>query len=678
MSLQDVNVFVGTYNDFRYSNGNVYPVTAYPNGLAFFSIQNHGNNHGWWFNPMSNFFEGIRLTHQPSPWISDYGQLILFPQSGNLKITPEDRWTHFDMRKFKMSPTLMEGFLSGYEIRFKLTPSKSGALIHLKYEKDEQKRFNLIGLGGVNEFIKIDNNTLIGTTNVVNHDVDHEIVEYFLVKTNHPFEIDQGKDFASLIFCKDEVEIAFITSFISHEQVKINYERELKGKTFEEVHMLTTKVWESRLNKVTIKTKDKDLRKMFYSALYRANLFPRAFHEFDKNNNPIHFNPHLGEVKLGYYYVDNGFWDTFRTNYPLLSILYPELYQEIIKGYQNYFDENGWYPKWISPNEVSSMTGTLADVVMSEAVIKGVFTKEESKHVLNSLIKNATGKSNDYRYGRKIPELYEKLGYIPYNLYPYSTSESLDYCYSDYAISLVAKHVGNKEVFDRFHKRSLFYKKLFDKEQGFLRSKDEKGNFRDNYNPFDWGHDYIEGSAWQCAFATLHDFKGLNELYGGKLEDKLDELFSIKPRYNVSFYGREIHEMGEMAATGFGQCAISNQPSFHIPFIYSELGNIKKSNKIVTNIVHKLFEPTITGFPGDEDNGSMSSWYLFSVMGFYPLNPASGEYVISGPVADEILIHLEEQDLIINKQDINLDNIKNRVNYFDLIKGGHLSKIIKK
>lgn len=667
MNINDVNVFTGTYNDFRFSNGNIYPVTAIPNGLSFFSIQNHGDRHGWWFNPMDPFFEGIRLTHQPSPWISDYGHLLLVPQSGPFKVKPEDRWTH--LRDFKMTPTLMEGFLSHYEITFKLTPSKSGAAIQLNYLKDEDKRLNIIGFKDIH-FEVIDDQTIRGYTTAVNHKVDHEIKTYFYLFSDVPFQTVEGELSLSLLLAESTVHLHFVTSFISYEQCLINYQRELKDKTFDAVHHNAYQLWQERLNKITIKTDDVDQRRMFYTALYRINLFPRAFHEFDQDNNPIHFNPHRGKVFKGYYYVDNGFWDTFRTNYPFLSLVYPDLYKQIIQGYQNYFDENGWYPKWISPNEVSSMTGTLCDVVMSEAVMKGVFTNEEAKHVLSCLVSNATKPSNDDRFGRKIPDIYEKLGYIPYNRYPYSTSETLDYSYSDYAISLVAKHVGNHEVFERFHQRSYRYKTLFDKETGFLRSKDEQGNFRTNFNPFDWGHDYIEGGAWQCAFGVFHDMQGLDALYDHKLSEKLDELFSLPPHYNVAYYGREIHEMSELAALNLGQCAISNQPSFHIPFMYAALGDIQKTHDVVKRMVQR-FTPTIKGYPGDEDNGSMSGLYLFSMMGFYPMNPASATYVISGPILDEVIIHLDN-DLIIKKAKLDLKHINNEVSHMALIQGGNL------
>lgn len=666
MNINYVNVLTGTYNDFRFSNGNIYPVTAIPNGLAFFSVQNHGDRHGWWFNPMDPFIEGIRLTHQPSPWISDYGQLLLYPQSGKFRIKPEDRWTH--LKDFKMTPTLMEGYLSHYQIKFKLTPSKSGALIHVDYQKEDEKRFNIYGFKDTH-FEVVDDYTIRGYTTAVNHDVDHEIKEYFYLISDAPF-ITTVKDLAiSLLVEQDQVTFRFATSFISYEQALINDKREL-NQSFDATYNHAKQLWDERLNKISIKTTNKADLEMFYTALYRINLFPRAFHEFDENNEPHHFNPHRGKVFKGYYYVDNGFWDTFRTNYPFLSLVYPELYKEIILGYQNYFDENGWYPKWISPNEVSSMTGTLSEAVMSEAVIKGVFTNKEAKHVLNCLIENATKPSKDLRFGRKIPDLYEKLGYIPYNLYPYSTSETLDYSYGDYAISLVAKYVGDEENYNRFRKRSLQYKKLFDPKTGFLRSKDEHNQFRADFNPFDWGDDYIEGGAWQCAFSVFHDFKGLNELYQNKLSEKIDELFSLPPFYNVSFYGREIHEMSELASLDLGQCAISNQPSFHIPFIYAALGDIQKTHAVVKKMT-KLFTPTIKGYPGDEDNGSMSGLYLFSMMGFYPINPASGNYVISGPILDEVVIHLDK-DLIIQKNQLDLATIKHEVSYFDLIKGGNL------
>ena len=160
--------------------------------------------------------------------------------------------------------------------------------------------------------------------------------------------------------------------------------------------------------------------------------------------------------------------------------------------------------------------------------------------------------------------------------------------------------------------------------------------------------------------------------------DKIDELISIKPKFNVGSYGHEIHEMSEMASHGFGQLAISNQPSFHIPFIYAELGNVKKTNELVKKLVDKLFKPSLDGYPGDEDNGSMSAWLIFALLGFYPLNPASGVYTVSGPIVRKAIIDLSGKKLIIDKNLIDLNNIKTHITHAELVSGGKLSDKLKK
>ena len=218
---------------------------------------------------------------------------------------------------------------------------------------------------------------------------------------------------------------------------------------------------------------------------------------------------------------------------------------------------------------------------------------------------------------------------MPYDKFNESVNLTQDAAYGDWCIARVAEILGKGDIAAEYDRRAKNYRNIFDPETGFMRAKDSKGEFRPDFSPVSWGRDYTEGSAWQNSFAVPHDIEGLAELYGGReqLMRKIDELFAEKPHYEVGGYGREIHEMTEMAAADFGQCAISNQPSFHIPYIYSALGEVDKTAYWVEKLCKEAFSYTDDGFPGDEDNGTMALWYVFSVLGFYPFCPGKPEFV---------------------------------------------------
>ncbi|MCU0104107.1 GH92 family glycosyl hydrolase [Acholeplasma vituli] len=677
MYLNYVNPKIGTLNDNRFSSGNLYPVVGLPHGLSSFSIQTNAHGQRWWYHPYDRSFEGFRLTHQPSPWIADYGHIVFMPSSGKHGMTNDQRWSYFDQEKELLTPYEMSYYLSRYQVDVKLTPTNSGAYIKLDYKKKDLNRFTIFGQDGFLYYEVMDAYTIHIKTNAKVEHTNPEIIEYVLIKTNQPFTFENMNNALSILFEESSVEIKIVTSFISHEQAYINYNRELKYKNYDQIKQSAIDIWEKALSKIEVEDQNESLKQVFYTALYRSLIFPRQFHEFDALDRPHHLNANLAKVFEGYSYVDNGFWDTFRTLYPFLSFYDPTLYKKMLTGYHNYFKENGFYPKWIAPNEMKIMTGTLCEVVMSEGIMKGFFTNEEAEEIVHALVKNAETVDPSQRFGRKHPNLYQKLGYLPNEIGSSVLSESLDYYYGDYAIGLASRKVGLNSISNKYLNQSENYKKLFDSKHGFLRSKDQDGNFNTYFDPFDWGGDYIEGSAWQCAFSVFHDIKGLDTLYNHKLSEKIDELLTTEPNYNVHMYGQEIHEMSEMASLGFGQLALSNQPSFHIPFIYAELGNIKKTNQLVESLVKKLFKPGYDGYPGDEDNGSMSTWLIFSCLGFYPMDPVSTRFVVSGPLFDRVTIHLEQGNFVIEKSKINLDTCKTHFDYADLIKGGHLAELIK-
>ena len=226
---------------------------------------------------------------------------------------------------------------------------------------------------------------------------------------------------------------------------------------------------------------------------------------------------------------------------------------------------------------------------------------------------------------------YLKLGYVPFDEQRESVNLTLDAAYGDFCIAQIAAVLDHPEIEKEYRERAKNYRTLFDPETGFMRPRDSQGNFRPDFSPFSWGRDYTEASAWQTSTFVPHDIEGLAQLHGGveKLVKKLDDIFNTPPIYEVGGYGSEIHEMSEMAAVNFGQCAISNQPSFHIPYMYAALGKVEKTNYWVKKICDELFTSDADGFPGDEDNGTMAAWYIFSCLGLYPLCPGKPEYIRS-------------------------------------------------
>ena len=389
-----------------------------------------------------------------------------------------------------------------------------------------------------------------------------------------------------------------------------------------------------------LKTDDEKSLSTFYSCMYRAFLFPRKAYETDNNGKTVHYAPKTGEVKDGVRYTDTGFWDTSRTLFPLFSLIARDEYEEMLRGFVNDYLECGYLPRWISIGEVGCMPSTLIDCTIADAVVKGIGTRELWETALRGMIHHANTEASDRRYGRNGALAYKKYGYVPKNLQKESVNLTLDAAYGDWCIATVAKALGYDDIYSEYIERSKNYKNLFDTETGFMRGRDEEGKMSEDFDPCIWGGDYTEGSAWQNSFWVPHDIEGLCDLYGGKdaFIRKLDELFSEPPVYRVHGYGGEIHEMREMAAVDFGQCAISNQPSFHIPYLYGYLGETEKCQEVVERMCKELFSAE-EGFPGDEDNGSMAAWYIFSCIGMYPICPGKDEYVRIKPLFDEIKIN---------------------------------------
>lgn len=674
-----VNIKQGSASVHRFSHGNTLPLTQLPFAMAAFAPQTKSDS-SWFYHPADRCLEGVRLTHQPSPWIADYGSIIFMPQKRRPSLRAGDRWSGYRPEEALLQPHYMRlGFLKSRST-FELTPTERGCRIRVRYDDAESNYFSVLPLSGFSDFRFDDfSNTLFATvsnccdSHAVNFkmyavlqfdagqiDAKNTIVE----NAEDSIQADRisGENVGIHLKVNGEcVDVSVAVSYISYDQAFLNLEQDQAGKDFDSIKAAGKRTWEAYLSRVEIEAYNDDQMRTFYSCMYRAFLYPHKCYETDKNRQPIHYCPSDGSIRSGVRYTDNGFWDTYRTVYPFFALVAKDEYKEMCDGFVNDYKECGWLPRWPSIGERGCMPSTLLDAVLCDAAVKGIMTGETLETALEGILKHANVNAEHDDYGRNGAESYVKLGYVPIEAHKESVNLTLDAAYGDWCIARIAELLAKTDIVEDYDRRAGNYKNLFDPETGFMRAKYENGSFRKEFDPYSWGLDYTEGSAWQNSFAVPHDIDGLAALYGGKekLEQKIDALFAAEPKYEIGGYSCEIHEMTEMAAVDFGQCAISNQPSFHIPYMYSALGNTEKTSFWVEKICNELFSWKDDGFPGDEDNGSMALWYVFSNMGIYPFCPGKNEFVRSKKLVKSVKI--------LGKPFNADDYCENTVPYTDLI-----------
>ncbi len=659
--IELVNIKQGTASVPKFSNGNTLPLTQLPFAMAAFCPQTDGDKGNWFYHPTSRSLDGVRLTHQPSPWIGDYGTFLMLPQAYTPCEEVYNCWSGYRPEEAVLRPDYLRLKFLRSNCVFELTPTERGAFIKLNFEKDAPKWLSLLRISG--EFsaeINADGTLVTGYTTAMTDSKAVNFKMYFVYKfKNGACNVEKSvvSDKAFHISLNDSaVEAQLAISYISAEQALQNLKSEDTG-SFTSAHENAVNLWEEKLSLIEIETKDEKILKTFYSCLYRVHLFPNKAFEIDSKGNKIHYCAETGEILNGIRYTGNGFWDTYRTVYPLFAIIEPEVYREMLEGFVQDYRDGGWLPRWTAMGAVNCMPSTLIDAVIADAAVKGIADGELLKTAFEGMIKHAESDSKQRCYGRNGAVAYTKLGFVPCDLEKESVNLTLDAAYGDYCIAEIAKILGDSETEAKYRKSARNFKNLFDKEWGFMRVRNSNGEFEPTFDPFSWGGGYTEGSAWQNSFAVPHDVEGLAELYGSreKFLAKIDELFAAEPEYRIGTYGAEIHEMTEMASVDFGQCAISNQPSFHIPYIYAALGNMKRSANIVEKLCRECFDSCDSGFPGDEDNGTMAAWYIFSVLGFYPYCPGKAEYVNVGKM-------LVDKAIICGKE-WNSEKFDNKIPY---------------
>ncbi len=646
MDIQQIDTRHGTANQPNFSNGNCQPYTGVPFGMNYFAPQTTDQKGSWWFHPEDRVFQGYRLTHQPSPWMGDFSHFVMTPFTGEL---PENTLFHaqssYRPEESIFAPThvSIRQLRDGTQSTF--IPSMYGGILTIDYSKKESGL--LLTFPGKYSLNVKDSHTIFGQITHFAGSEDPDFMFYFVLKFNQPLlaktrvtNSGEQADSIPLYFGDVRNLVAQLgTSFISEEQAHYNLNQELHQEAADYLKNSRNQ-WQDYFDRIKIEHHDPKQTRTFYHNLYRTFLFPQTFYEIDANGQKIHYDTTSRTVKSGVLYTNNGFWDTYKTVYPLYSLIAVEKYEEMLEGFLNSYNETGFLPKWLSPDERGLMPGTLIDAVIADAAVKGI-REDLMEKFLEAMHKGATVQSANQNYGRQGTKDYLDYGYVP-SPYHESINHTLDYAYSDFCISQVAKVLGKEKINQHYQQQALNYQNVFDQQTGFMRAKDVDGTFREPFSAIRWGQDYAEGSAWQSSFAVYHDFAGLIKAHGGKqkFEEKLIELCNQAPSFEVGGYGFEIHEMSEMAAIEFGQLAISNQPSFHYPYLFSYIGKPEMAQPLLKQLLTQTFDDTPTGYPGDEDNGSMAAWYIFNSLGFYPVTPGTGEYVIGMPLLDKATIGL--------------------------------------
>ena len=637
--LETIDTRYGTDNSHSISHGNTLPYTGAPFGMNYFVPQSSHTDGSWFFNPDSPIFQGIRLTHQPSPWIGDYSWLLITPVSE--KIQHSDiyhRQSSYRPDESIFQPHYLKINSNRYQISTELTPSRYGARFRMTNQREQP--ISLILHSEANAtFRQVDAYTLFGSLREETQPAKQPLVMHVCLRFDQPIKKQSFLDQDLVLdFEQGQLQFSLATSFISEKQALIN----LPQSSFDELKEETKQDWEAFLHRFDIVDQGKIDRRMFDQALYRLFLFPQTFYELDAEGQEIHWDFTHQTVQPGKLFTNIGFWDGFRTSFPLLALMAPDTYHNFLEGFLNFYKETGFLPKWLAPDERGMMPGTLIDGVIADAAAKNLIPDLE-KDLFQAMLETAEKDDPSKRYGRQGASDYQTLGYLPFD-YQESVSHSLDYSYSDFCIASLANKLQQKSVAQRYSQQSLNYQHLFDPETGYMRAKDRKGQFRPDFSPYTWGRDYAECSAIQNTLSIFHDIEGLKNLMGGQtaFTDYLTKLCQDQPFFDVTGYGYEIHEMSEMATAHFGQLAISNQPSFHIPYLFRYSDKPEYTSLLIKSLREQGFRPGWQAFPGDEDNGSLSAWYIWSAIGLYPTCPGKPFYNLGIPLFNHLRLYLPQ------------------------------------
>ena len=703
-----VNPLMGTDSRPEFSTGNTYPAIALPWGMNLWTPQTGRMGDGWAYQYAANKINGFKQTHQPSPWMNDYGAFAIMPVTGKVRFKEEDRASWFSHKAEIAKPYYYKVYLADVDVTTELAPTERAATFRFTFPKADSSSVIIDALNR-GSYIKIipSENKIIGYTTRNSGGVAKNFKNYFVIVFDRPFnytytfldsaitkDIEQKSNHVGAIIgftntSKGQIINAKVaSSFISFDQAEINL-KEIGSNNFETVKNNARAEWNKVLGRVQVSGGTSDQIKTFYSCLYRMVFFPLKFYEKNAEGKIVHYSPYTGEIKPGYMFGGTGFWDTFRALYPFLNLVYPSIVKEMQEGLVNDFREGGFLPEWSAPGFRNVMIGNNSASIVAESYVKGL--RGYDIETLYKALINGANNEGPQGTGRTGVKFYNSLGYVPYDVgINENAARTLEYAYDDYCIYQLGKALNKPESeIGIFKQRAMNYKNLFDKSHLLMRGKNKDGNFQTPFNPFKWGDAFTEGNSWHYSWSVFQDIDGLINLMGGKKKfvEMLDSVFVMPPTFDDSYYGGVIHEIREMQVADMGQYAHGNQPIQHMIYLYDYAGEPWKTQYWARETMNKLYKATPDGYCGDEDNGQTSAWYVFSALGFYPVTPTSVQYAAGAPLFKHAEINFENgKKLVINApnntaatryvQSVNFNGkvyTKNYFNHFDLQKGGTIN-----
>lgn len=654
-----VNPLMGSMSEYVLSTGNTYPAVALPWGMNFYTPQTGRNGDGWTYCYTAHKICGIKQTHQPSPWINDYGQFSILPESGEPEFDQQKRASWFSHKAEFSRPYIYKVYLADYDITAEITPTMRAAMLRVTYPQTDRASI-ILDMFDDKSAVEINGNTVTGYTTKNSGGVPENFKNYFVLTFSHPVKKFIRQPSGAIIEFGamnrgEQVRVSIASSFISHEQARLNL-NEIQGRDFDQLCADAKEIWNKTLGVVDIEDDNIDNLRTFYSCLYRSVLFPRSFYEVDANGEIVHYSPYNGQVVKGYMFTDSGFWDTFRSLFPLLNLLYPEQNLMMQEGLLNAYRESGFLPEWASPGHRGCMVGNNSASIVADAYLLGQRVKDTE--TLWAAVVNGANNVHPKvsSTGRRGYKFYNTLGYIPYDVNDEfghineNVARTLEYAYDDWCIYKLGKALGkSKKELAQYRKNAMNYRNVFDKETNLMRGRNQDGTFLSPFSPLKWGDAFTEGNSWHYTWSVFHDVAGLIDLMGGErtFNLMLDSVFNVAPSFDESYYGGVIHEIREMQVVNMGNYAHGNQPAQHMIYLYDWSAQPWKTQYWARETMLKLYSPTPDGYCGDEDNGQTSAWYVFSALGFYPVCPGSGEYALGAPLFKKATVTLSNGNKIV-------------------------------
>ncbi len=659
-----VNTLMGTESTFALSTGNTYPAIALPWGMNYWVPQTGKMGDGWQYTYTANKIRGFKQTHQPSPWINDYGQFSLMATVGEPLFDENERASWFSHKAEVATPYYYQVYLADYDVMAEIAPGAWAAVLRFTFPNTSQANIVVDAFDKGSEVtIYPAERRITGYTTRNSGGVADGFKNYFVIEFDKPFNVyyavqdsallegqtniacDHAGAIATFVTHRgEEVTARVASSFISPEQALLNLRRQCDD-SFETVKANARDQWNRLLGQIKVEDENIDHLRTFYSCLYRTMLFPHRLYEINAEGDTVHYSPYNGTVQPGPLFTGTGFWDTFRSQFPLINLMHPSIGAKMQKGLVNTWLESGFLPEWASPGHRNCMVGNNSASVVADAYIKGL-RGYDIDQLWDALMYGISAVHPEVSStGRLGFEYYNDLGYIPYDVgINESVARTLEYAYDDWCIYRLGKALGKPEDdIIVFADRAMNYRNVFDPKTKLMRGRNEDGCFQEPFSPLKWGDAFTEGNSWHYTWSVFHDPQGLIDLMGSKdtFCQMLDSVFALPPVFDDSYYGYTIHEIREMQIMNMGNYAHGNQPIQHMIYLYDYAGQPWKAQYWVRQVMDRLYQATPDGYCGDEDNGQTSAWYVFSALGFYPVCPGSNQYVIGAPYFDHVTLRLE-------------------------------------